>query len=31
MNAQKETAKAASSNIDLTIEGSLEREIDLFN
>ena len=31
MNAQKERAKAASSNIDLTLEGSLEREIDLFN
>ncbi len=30
MNAQKERAKAASSNIDLTLEGSLEREIDLF-
>ena len=24
-------AKAASSNIDLTLEGSLEREIDVFN
>ncbi len=31
MNAQKDRAKAASSNIDLTLEGSLEREIDLFN
>ena len=31
MNKQKERAKAASSNIDLTLEGSLEREIDLFN
>ncbi len=31
MNIQKERAKAASSNIDLTLEGSLEREIDLFN
>ena len=31
MNAQKERAKAASSNIDLTLQGSLEREIDLFN
>ncbi|MBO8203600.1 alanine--tRNA ligase [Prochlorococcus marinus] len=31
MHAQKERAKAASSNIDLTLEGSLEREIDLFN
>jgi len=31
MNAQKERAKAASSNVDLTLEGSLEREIDLFN
>jgi len=31
MNSQKERAKAASSNIDLTLEGSLEREIDLFN
>ncbi len=31
MQAQKERAKAASSNIDLTLEGSLEREIDLFN
>jgi len=31
MNAQRERAKAASSNIDLTLEGSLEREIDLFN
>ena len=30
MNTQKERAKAASSNIDLTLEGSLEREIDLF-
>ena len=30
MNAQKDRAKAASSNIDLTLEGSLEREIDLF-
>ncbi len=31
MNAQKERAKASSRNIDLTLEGSLEREIDLFN
>ncbi len=31
MNTQKERAKAASSNIDLTLEGSLEREIDLFS
>ena len=31
MVAQKDRAKAASSNIDLTLEGSLEREIDLFN
>ncbi len=31
MDAQKERAKAASSNIDLTLEGSLEREIDSFN
>ena len=31
MNVQKERAKAASSNIDLTLEGSLEREIDVFN
>ena len=31
MNVQKERAKAASSNIDLTLEGSLDREIDLFN
>ncbi len=31
MNVQKERAKAASSNIDLTLEGSLEREIDIFN
>ena len=31
MNVQKERAKADSSNIDLTLEGSLEREIDLFN
>ena len=31
MNVQKERAKAASNNIDLTLEGSLEREIDLFN
>ncbi len=30
MYAQKERAKAATSNIDLTLEGSLEREIDLF-
>ncbi len=30
MNAQKERAKAAASNIDLTLKGSLEREIDLF-
>jgi len=31
MDAQKKRAKAASSNIDLTLEGSLEREIDSFN
>ncbi len=31
MHAQKERAKAATTNIDLTLEGSLEREIDLFN
>ncbi len=31
MDAQKERAKAASSNIDLTLEGSLDREINLFN
>ena len=31
MDAQKERAKAASNNIDLTLEGSLEREIDSFN
>ena len=31
MYAQKERAKAATSNIDLTLEGSLEREIDLFD
>jgi len=31
MDGQKERAKAASSNIDLTLEGSLEREIDSFN
>ncbi len=31
MDAQKERAKAASSNIDLTLEGSLEREIDSFD
>ena len=31
MDAQKERAKAASSNIDLTLEGSLEREIDSFS
>jgi len=31
MNTQTERAKAASSNIDLTLEGSLEREIDVFN
>ena len=31
MNLQKERAKAASSNIDLTLEGSLERELDLIN
>ena len=31
MFVQKERAKAASNNIDLTLEGSLEREIDLFN
>ncbi len=31
MNAQKQRAKAATSDIDLTLEGSLEREIDLFN
>ena len=30
MNAQKTRAKAASHNIDLTLKGSLEREIDLF-
>ena len=30
MDVQKERAKAASSNIDLTLEGSLEREIDSF-
>ena len=31
MDAQKERAKAATSNVDLTVEGSLEREIDLFD
>ncbi len=31
MYAQKERAKAATSNVDLTLEGSLEREIDLFD
>ena len=31
MSAQKERAKAASQIIDLTLEGSLEREIDLFD
>ncbi len=31
MNQQKVRAKAASNNIDLTLQGSLEREIDLFN
>ena len=31
MDAQKERAKAATSNVDLTLEGSLEREIDLFD
>ena len=31
MYAQKERAKAASSNVDLTQVGSLEREIDLFD
>ena len=31
MNAQKARAKAASSNIDLTLEGSLEREIELLD
>jgi len=31
MYAQKERAKAAKSNVDLTLEGSLEREIDLFD
>ena len=31
MSAQKERAKAASKIIDLTLEGSLEREIDLFD
>ncbi len=31
MEAQKERAKAATSNVDLTLEGSLEREIDLFD
>jgi len=31
MYAQKERAKAATSNVDLTVEGSLEREIDLFD
>ena len=29
MNAQKERAKAASQNIDLSLQGSIEREIDL--
>ncbi len=31
MYAQKERAKAATSTVDLTVEGSLEREIDLFD
>ncbi len=31
MNAQKEKAKAASNKIDLTLKGSLEREIESFN
>ncbi len=31
MEAQKERAKAASQKIDLTLEGSIEREIDLFD
>ena len=31
MSVQKERAKAASQIIDLTLEGSLEREIDLFD
>ncbi len=31
MSAQKERAKAASQIIDLTLEGSLEREIELFD
>ncbi len=31
MSAQKERAKSASQIIDLTLEGSLEREIDLFD
>ena len=30
MEAQKERAKAASQKIDLTLKGSIEREIDLF-
>ena len=30
MNKQKERAKASSQSIDLTIKGSIEREIDLF-
>ena len=30
MNKQKDRAKAASQNIDLTLKGSIEREIDLF-
>jgi len=30
MDAQKERAKAASQKIDLTLKGSIEREIDLF-
>ncbi len=31
MEAQKERAKAASQKIDLTLRGSIEREIDLFD
>ncbi len=31
MYAQKQRAKSASNNIDLTLKGSLEREIELFN
>ena len=31
MEAQKERAKAASQKIDLTLKGSIEREIDLFD